>query len=146
VTVEPDALRRALEDPDENVRADAAARLAELGDPGALEACLRTLDDGADPAHLDITPAVRALGRIGERALPALLEPLGADASMTRLHAQRAFESVVYARHGFQPGQGFPSAADEAAARDDLIAVGYAYDAPAEERAAAVARLRERLP
>ncbi len=141
---DPASLRRALDDPDEYVRAEAAARLAELGEPGALEALIRTLDDGADLAHVDITPAVGALGRMGEQALPALLAPLDSDDTMTRLHAQRAVEAVFYARHGFRAGQGFPSPADESRVRDELMAIGYAYDAAPEQRRAAIARLRDR--
>ena len=142
---DPASLRRALDDPDEYVRAEAAARLAESGEPGALEACIRTLDDGADPAHLDITPAVRALSTMGEQALPALLAPLDSDDSMTRLHAQRAVEGVFYAQRGFRAGQGFPSPADESRVRAELTAIGYAYDAAPEQRRAAIARLRNRL-
>src|SRR5204862_411737 len=71
-----------------NVRAQAALRLAELDDPSALEALIRTLDDGAGPNHVDITPAVIALGDMGERAIPAPIEPLSADDEHTRLHAQ----------------------------------------------------------
>jgi hypothetical protein len=142
---DPASLRRALDDPDEYVRADAAAQLAALGDPGALEASIRTLDDGADPAHVDITPAVRALSAMGEQALPALLAPLDSDDRMTRLHAQRAVEGVFYAQHGFRAGQGFPSPADESRVRAELTAIGYAYDAAPEQRRAALARLRDRL-
>lgn len=125
---DPAALRRALDAPDEDVRAQAALRLAELDDPYALEALIRTLDDGAGPNHVDITPAVSALGAMGERALPALIEPLGAEDELTRLHAQRALEGVIH--HG---------------SRAQLRTVDYAYDAEPEVRRAAVARLRRAL-
>ena len=104
------------------------------------------MDSDADPAHMDITPAVRALSAMGEQALPALLAPLDSEDTMTRLHAQRAVEGVYYARHGFRAGQGFPSPADESRVRDELMAIGYAYDAAPEQRRAAIARLRDRLP
>lgn len=125
---DPAALRRALDAPDEDVRAQAALRLAELDDPYALEALIRTLDDGAGPNHVDITPAVSALGAMGERALPALIEPLGAEDELTRLHAQRALEGAIH--HGSRP---------------QLRTVDYAYDAEPEARRAAVARLRRAL-
>jgi HEAT repeat protein len=125
MTDDPAALRQQLDDPDEDVRAQAAYRLAEIGDPYALDALIRTLDDGAGPNHVDITPSVSALGAMGDRALPALLEPLSADDELTRLHAQRALEAVEH--HG---------------SRLELGEVGYAYDAAPGEREAAVDRLR----
>lgn len=109
-----------------------------------IDAHIRALDDDADALHSDITPAVNALAAIGEPALPALLEPLAAPAELTRLHAQRALEGVIYQRHGFRAGQGFPAGGEDAA-RDDLRAIGYAYDADDESRDAAIARLREQL-
>jgi HEAT repeat protein len=132
VTDDPAAARQALDDPDGNVRAQAALRLAELDDPYALDALIRTLDDGAGPNHVDITPAVTALGDMGERALPALIEPLGADDELTRLHAQRALEAAIQSRHG---GAEDPT-------RDELTDIGYDYDAEPEARAAAIDRLR----
>jgi HEAT repeat protein len=127
-----DDLRRVLDDPDEHTRAGAAVRLAELGAPDALDALIRTLDDAADPAHLDMTPAVRALGALGERAIPALLAPLAAEDPLTRLHAQRALEHAVYLRNGFRPGQGFPTADDDRRAGEEVRAIGYAYGAARE--------------
>lgn len=138
---DPAALREALADPDEDVRADAALRLADQGDPYALEALVLTLDDGGGPNHVDITPAVGRLAEIGERALPALVAPLRSQDELTRLHAQRAIEGVIHRRHGFRPGQGFPGADEEEATRADLQAIGYSYDAEPDAREAAVERL-----
>lgn len=123
-------LRQALDDPDEDVRAQAALRLAELADPYALEALIRTLDDGAGPNHVDMTPAVSALGAMGDRALPALIPPLSAEDELTRLHAQRALEGVLEQR---------------ADPRAEMAAIGYRYDAVPDARAAAVARLRQAI-
>jgi hypothetical protein len=53
---------------------------------------------------------------MGLRAVEPLTGPLDSDSELTRLHAQRAWEGVVYGRHGFKGGQGFPSAEHEAAA------------------------------
>jgi hypothetical protein len=64
---------------------------------------------------------------------------------MTRLHAQRAVEQAIYSRHGFRPGQGFPTAADDQRAGEELRAIGYRYDAEPAAREAAIERLRRRL-
>jgi hypothetical protein len=140
-----EALRKALDDPDERVRAEAAVGLAELGDPEALDALIRTIDDAPDPLHLDMTPAVGALGAFGPEALPRLLDLLDSPERLTRLHAQRALELAVYRSHGFVPGQGFPSDEAEQAAREELTSSGYAFDGEPAERDAAVERLRAHL-
>jgi HEAT repeat protein len=136
-------LLAALDDADERVRADAATGLARLDHPDALRACLRTLDDAPDELHGDMTPAVNALARFGMRAVPPLLDLLLDTRPMTRLHAQRALEGIVDRRHGFVPGQGFPSHAAEDAARDEWRANGnYGYDADEASRRASVAAWR----
>lgn len=109
-----------------------------------IEAQIRALDEDADELHSDMTPAVSALAAIGEPALPALLEPLGAQSELTRLHAQRALEGVIYQRHGFRAGQGFPAGGEDAA-RTDLRAIGYRHDDDEAARDAAIARLRGQL-
>jgi HEAT repeat protein len=139
------ALRKALDDPDEQVRSEAAVALAELGEPEALDALIRTIDDAPDPLHLDMTPSVRALGAYGRDAFPPLLDLLDAPEELTRLHAQRALELAVYRRHGFVAGQGFPTAEAEEAARDELSAGGYDYEAEPSSRRAAIQQLRARL-
>jgi hypothetical protein len=110
-----------------------------------LEALLAAIDDDADPAHLDMTPAVQALGAMGDRAVPRLLDLLLSEIEETRLHAQRALELVVYRRHGFEPGRGFPSPAAEQAARDELVSAGYDHAADEAAREAAAGRLRASL-
>jgi hypothetical protein len=104
---------------------------------------IAALDDDADPMHLDQTPAVHELARMGLRAVEPLATPLLSDDQDTRLHAQRAWEGIVYARHGFVSGQGFPDDDAEAAAIADLSAVGYSFEDGRPEREAAVRRLRE---
>jgi len=112
-------------------------------DEEELQAALRTLNVGADPLHADRTPAVEALGRMGLRAVPGLLDRLVDENEMTRLHAQRALELVLSRHHGFVPGHGFPSPAHEAAMRAEWQTNGdYQYDAPAAVRSAAVERWR----
>ena len=133
----------ALGDGDEFVRAHAASGLARIGDPQALAACLHTIDDGADAMHLDRTPAVGALGGMGLEAVPALLDLLMAASETTRLHAQRALESIVQRRHGFVAGSGFPSRRGEAAMRDEWRANGdYDHAHDTASRAAAQAAWR----
>jgi HEAT repeat protein len=110
-----------------------------------LETWLAAIDDDPDPAHLDMTPAVYALGAMGDRAVPPLLDLLLSDSDETRLHAQRALELIVYRRHGFEPGRGFPSPAAEQAARDELVSAGYDHAADEAAREAAAERLRVSL-
>lgn len=137
---EADVHLRALDDPDEAVRARAAAALHAMEHPGALAACLRTIDDAADPLHADRTPSVQCLIELGPPALPALLDLLGAGDRMTRLHAQRAVEGITRRMHGFD-GRAWTGGTAEA-----WIAwwtsIGYENDADDAARAAGVQRLR----
>ena len=137
-----DELHRALDDPDERLRAGTAAELARRGDAGALAACVRTIDDNPDAGHLDFTPASRALGAMGLRAVPALLELLLAAREDTRLRAQHALTRIIYEQHGYDMARGFATAAAEDAARSDLRMAGYDFQAGTEEREAAVRRLQ----
>jgi hypothetical protein len=110
-----------------------SSRLSEL---------VSRLDESPDPLHADLTPAVQELAELGLPAVRAVLDPLAADEPLTRLHAQRVLEYVVYARCGFEPGRGFPTPSAEQAALEQLTAIGYRYDDPSTERDAAVERLR----
>lgn len=140
------AFAAGLGDADEKVRAQSARGLARLGDPSAVDACLRVLNDDPDPLHLDQTPAVQALGALGLAAVPALLDRMAASDRTTRLHAQRALELVLARRHGFRPGQGFADPQAETAMRAEWTALGnYAHDAPAKRRAQAIQQWRQWL-
>ena len=108
-----------------------------------IDALVRALDDDPDPLHLDMTPAVQALGEIGIDAVPALAAPLESPSADTRLRAQRALEAIVLRRHGFAPGRGFPDERSEQDARDELARIGYDHEAEPSERAAAIERLRD---
>ncbi len=135
-----------LSDANEAVRAQAARGLARIGDPQGIEACLNALNDDPDPLHNDQTPAVQALGALGLRAVPGLLERMGSDDALTRLRAQRAFELVLGRRHGFVPGQGFDTPAGEAAMRAEWQAQGdYDHGAPPARRTQAIAQWRQWL-
>src|SRR4051812_43512905 len=118
------AFKLGLSDGDERVRAYAAVGLARIGDPYALAALLQTINDAPDELHGDMTPAVFALGGMGVSALPSLLDLFMDESEGTRLHAQRAVEQIMMRRHGFLPGQGFPSALAEEQFRADWRAGG----------------------
>lgn len=107
-----------------------------------VQRAIAELDQDADEGHLDQTPAMRELAGMGLRAVGPLAVPLLDESRETRLHAQRAWEGIVYARHGWVAGQGFPDDESEAAVVADLREVGYDFDAEPGERTAAVERLR----
>lgn len=107
--------------------------------PDPIAAAIASIDDDADPLHSDMTPAVHALSGMGLPAVGPLLDVLMAPDSMTRLHAQRALEGIVYRRFGFVPGRGFPNARAE----DEVRALwaangGYAWDGSEADRARSV--------
>jgi len=129
-----------LDGADEYVRSSAAVELARRMHPRALEACLRTLDDGAGPAHADITPSLFCLAAMGMRAWPALLEKLAAPDPMTRLHAERAVGEIGKRQFGFD-GLRWPGGACERWSAW-WQHVAYRYDADDAERARAIERLR----
>ncbi len=122
------AFQAGLHDVEEGVRAQAAVGLARIHHPAALAALLQTLDDAPDMLHMDVTPAVQELPKLGLAAAPALLERMANAAPMTRLHAQRAFEDLI-AKLGTAVPQG----------------AAYAHDSSAAQRRAAVQRWREAL-
>jgi hypothetical protein len=108
-----------------------------------IRRAIAALDEDPDPMHIDRTPAVRELSAMGLRAVEPLTGPLLSGDQDTRLRAQRAWEGIVYARHGFVGGQGFPDDAAEQAAVADLREVGYSFEDGPQDREAAVGRLRE---
>jgi HEAT repeat protein len=135
-----------LLDSDERTRAYAAQGLVRIGHPDAMAACLRTLNDAADELHLDRTPAVEALGAMGLKPIPSLLDFLMDKDEMTRLRAQRTLELIMSRRHGFRPGQGFPSPdAGERMRAEWRVNGDYDYAANAQHRATAVAKWRQWL-
>lgn len=106
-----------------------------------INAAVIAINAEADELHLDITPAVSALANLGLKAVPSLLKLLMHDDEMTRLHGQRALDLLINKRHGFIPGQGFPSDADENAALDEWQGNGnYDYNANQASRSVAIAK------
>ena len=132
-----EAFRAGLLAENEQVRAYAAQGLAHVGDPKAMAACLQTINDAADELHLDITPSVRALGQMGLRAVPSLLDLLMHDDEITRLHAQRALELIVAWRATLK--------AAEEMRREWHENGDYDYSADAETRAISVTTWRKWL-
>lgn len=140
------AFQAGLHDPDERVRAYAALGLARINHPDALAASLLTINDAPDLLHLDMTPAVQAIGEMGIKAATSLLELLMSDDVETRLHAQRALELIVSRLYGFRPGQGFPTPEADIQVKDSWRDHGnYDYAANAASRAVAVSNLRDWL-
>jgi hypothetical protein len=109
-----------------------------------IEGWIKVIDEGEDPLHADITPAVLALGEIGLPAVPRVIDLLDAPNEMTRLRAQRALEAIVNQQFGFRYGQGFPNREAEETVRALWRTNGdYAYDGSAETRGAAKKKWRE---
>jgi HEAT repeats len=135
-----------LRDSNEYARAYAAQGLVRIGHPDAMAACIKTLNDAADELHVEMTPSVRALGAMGVKVVPPLLELLKQDDELTRLRGQRALELFLGQRHGFQEGHGFPSDAAAKSMRAEWQANGdYDYRADANSRSASVELWRRRL-
>jgi HEAT repeat protein len=135
-----------LRDSDACVRSYAAQGLVRIGHRDATAACLQTLNDAADALHIDMTPSVQALGAMGLKVVPPLLELLTHQDELTRLRAQRALELILSRRHGFEPGQGFPSdAAAESMRAQWRVNGDYDYRANANSRSASVALWRRWL-
>jgi HEAT repeat protein len=99
-----DALVRALDDDQPEVRMEACASLGDLGEPGTLPALIKRLGDGATPVRQN---AAIALGTIGH---PDAFEPLAealrdgpadlrfqAATSLAEIDSVRAFEPVLAA-------------------------------------------------
>lgn len=136
----------ALRDKNEYVRSYAAVGLARIGDQRSMEACLQTLNDAPDLLHSDRTPSVDALGAMGLKVVPSLLNLLMHEDLMTRLHSQRVLELVIMQRYGFRTGKGFPTKKAEAQAKEALLIHGnYDYEDDKATREASVSKLREWL-
>src|SRR5207248_6211778 len=80
-----DAFLKGLRDSDERVRAYAASGLARIGHPNALAAAIETINDAPDQMHLDLTPSVFTLGRMGIPAAAELVELLMSEDQSIRL-------------------------------------------------------------
>lgn len=135
---------KGLQDGNEKVRAYSAQGLFKINEPEAMQACLQTLNDAADELHNDRTPAVEALGGMGLKATPFLLDLLMSEDEMTRLHSQRALELIIMRHFGFQPGRGFQTKKEEEKADKIWEEHGnYNYNADIITRKMSVSKLRQ---
>lgn len=108
-----------------------------------VHALVAAINEQPDPAHGDLTPAVHALVRLGLAALPAVLPLLEAEDRWTRLRAQRVLEGVTrnWVRER-TPERPMTRKADYAWLALWQQNGSYDWEAPAEARAAAIARWR----
>lgn len=90
-----DLFETLLTNPDEDIRAAAAAGLRTLGSANALQASLATINDAPDPLHFDVTPSVLALANVGFPVLESVLPLLDSPDPRTRQHAQKVLELVT---------------------------------------------------
>ena len=107
--------------------------------PGLIAA----INDSADPAHGDLTPAVHALVRLGLPALPAVLPLLESEDRWTRLRAQRVLEGVTrnWVRER-TPERPMTRKADYAWIELWQGNGNYDWEAPEDKRAASLTRWR----
>lgn len=90
-----DALERATHDSNGEVRARAATALHSLGDPRALAALVRTLDDYPDILHNPYTASMYSLTTSGKAVLPLIAPLLKAPAATTRDRALLVIKAIV---------------------------------------------------
>jgi len=81
------ALERGLDNGDPTVRFYAARSLGNIGNPTAISALVKRFDD---PNPAVVAESVSAAGRLGEPAIPRLLEALDSSRANVRLNAAKA--------------------------------------------------------
>jgi hypothetical protein len=85
-----------LNSPNESIRLNAAEQLYLLKDPKAIEAFIKTINDGENRNHVDRTPSVAYLIQLGEKAiLPTCSLMLSKDET-TRLRAITVIEEITF--------------------------------------------------
>jgi hypothetical protein len=124
--------------------ADASPPAPASASGGCVRGWVARIDDQPDPLHLDVTPAVLALGACGLEGARAVLPLLGAQRGETRMHAERALSYGVARWLGWRAGVGFPWHAAERF-RALWQANGYSWDMPPEARGPAIGRWRDWL-
>jgi len=72
-----------------------------------IERFVKTLNDNPDYFHSEMTPSVKALVKIGEEAIPRMLDLMLLDDIYTRLRAQTVIERITMQQYGFLPGHGW---------------------------------------
>ncbi|MEQ8755214.1 MAG: HEAT repeat domain-containing protein [Coleofasciculus sp. G1-WW12-02] len=138
-----DSVQKYLQDlnsSDENVRVQAAQNLQKMGQPQALKACLKTINDAPDPLHLDMTPGVQCLRNIGKPALPPLLDYLNSEDEMTRMRAEKAVLWISKLYFGFDGQQWATDGLDVWS--EWWQTIGYDAEATPAQRTEAVQRMK----
>jgi HEAT repeat protein len=90
-----DVARERLEDPDGRVRSLAAVALRRLGDPGARDALMATLDDWPDVLHAHLSRSAYELPALGEDALEPVIPLLDSDDWDDRAKAAWILHTIV---------------------------------------------------
>ena len=139
-----DLFRQELHSADEEVRAISATGLSRLGTEDAVDAWLSVINDAPDPLHHDVTPAVLALSRMGIRVLPAILPLLESSDASTRQRAQKVLERVTFSdvSDAVKPRPLSEAATAQWTALWERNG-SYQWDAPEQQRRAAIARWRQ---
>jgi hypothetical protein len=140
---ETDTLLVNLNSSNEYVRSAAAFKMAEIGHPVALEACIQTFNDAPSFAHLDCTPASYGLKLIGLKGLPRTVELMLSDDEMTRLRAFRVIEEVTSEHWKTKNPEDEAQMVEEWRSWWDTI--GLSYTASQEERSKSVELLKQWL-
>jgi hypothetical protein len=108
-----------------------------------IQQLVQTIDENPDRLHVDVTPSVLKLTKLGLPAAQAVLPLLDDSKQLTRMRAFRVLGNIVMRHHGWQPGQGYADPAQEKKVQALMQANGnYSVSAPPAERQQAVARWR----
>ena len=100
-----------------------------------IKKLIKEIDDKPDKLHLDITPSVLALSKLGMEIVPYLEAPLSSESEYTRLHAQRTLELMISYHFGFVTGQGWKDPKGEDKFRELWKKNGsYDFEAPEQDR------------
>jgi hypothetical protein len=139
-----DLFRQELHSDDEDVRAISATGLSRLGADDAVHAWLSVINDAPDPLHQDVTPAVLALSRMGIPVLASILPLLESSDASTRQRAQKVLERVTFSdvSDAVKPRPLSDAAAAQWTALWERNG-SYQWDAPEQQRRAAIARWRQ---
>ncbi len=90
-----EAFRRALENPEQEIRAIGARGLYLVNAPDTLSALQATINDSPDPLHYTQTPSVQSLIEFGRAALPGVFALMGSSDEQTRRRAYYVLASIV---------------------------------------------------
>jgi hypothetical protein len=106
-----------------------------------IQQLVQTIDENPDLLHLDVTPSVLKLTKLGLPAAQAVLSLLDNPQQLTRMRAFRVLGNIVMRHHGWQPGEGYAVPSQE----DKVLALmqangDYSVTAPRKKRQRAIAK------